>query len=104
MAVHEEVLQHPYSKDEIRRMVEDSGDTYIEGVIELDLSDAIDRDEAEFNEFLSETLTGNSDALTDVSWEVVNAEGGLIHLRVMGDVGVWLEEEADTYDEEEEEE
>lgn len=104
MAVHEEVLQHPYSKDEIRRMVEDSGDTYIEGVIELDLSDAIDRDEAEFNEFLSETLTGNSDALTDVSWEVVDAEGGLIHLRVMGDVGVWLEEEADTYDEEEEEE
>lgn len=103
MAVHEEVLQHPYTKDEIRRMVEDSGDTFIEGVIELDLSDAIDRDEAEFNEFLSEALTGNSDALADVSWEVADAEGGLIHLRVMGDVGVWLEEEADSYDEEEEE-
>ena len=77
-----------FTEEEIKEKVDENN--FIEGIINIDLSKAIDNDLEEFLDFISIELVG-SDLLMDVSYEVVGAIDGEIMLKVSGDCSMVIE-------------
>lgn len=85
-----EVLMQPFSTEEI--MVKKDENNYIEGVIRIDLSDAIDNDSEGFLDLISEKLV-NSSLLMDINYEIVGSMHSSLLLQVSGDVSCLITED-----------
>jgi hypothetical protein len=86
---HYDVLRRPYTPAEVRRLMRQTGGL-IAGVIAVGLEDVIRRREDEFYALLGEQLVGEAEALNDITWQVIGADGGRLLLRVTADASGWL--------------
>ena len=77
------LLTAPLSEHDVR-MMRGTNNDYVEGVVQVELSDIIDSDIASFYNAVSQMLIG-SDMLMDIFWEVVGHDGSTLHLKVTGD-------------------
>ena len=82
-----EVLEKPLTKKQMKKQIADGTNSYVSGVVAVDLSDFIDNDLEGVLDLLSDRLTG-SPLLSDINYEVVGHEGSTLHVRVNGDVGL----------------
>jgi len=79
------VLEEPLSVAEMKRMIEGKEDTYVEGVVVVDLSDIIDNDLEGFLDIISEKLC-NSPLLMDSDYSIVGHTANSLLVKVTGDV------------------
>ena len=81
-----QVLNEPYSKDEIKRNADENG--YVEGVIKISLADLIEADFENFLDYISDKLINNV-CLMDIHYEIVGAgSDDVVLLRVSGQVNI----------------
>ena len=99
-----QLLTSPLTVIQMRELSEQDENGYIRGVIEFDLSTAIDNDFEGFLDIISEALTG-TDILMDINYEIVGlGENKAIHLLVSGDPSSVLECNDDIFGSENDEE
>lgn len=89
------ILTDPLSREQVEELVTKSVELYgvddfVSGVVEIGLSEVIERDLEQFLDLCSERLIGN-DLLMQVDYDVVGHDGNMLHVKVSGDVSEALD-------------
>lgn len=82
------ILKEPLSMEEMQSQMEKN--QKVQGVVEVELSEIVNRDLESFLDLISDKLT-NTWLLSGTDYELVGHKGNTLHLKVTGDAGLVLE-------------